>query len=144
MITKEYIQNFSRLQEQIDDLVNKYEALWQPLLPTIKQYFKIENISFDSIDKVEVDTGEINPSNIRVTYTNYGYRGSEDEQHIEEIPVSFFINENRIEEHKAKRESERNIATERERQRKIRDLNDQVQNLKIELEKLVTNERAPK
>lgn len=144
IITKEYIQNFSRIQEQIDDLVNKYEALWQPLLPIIKQYCKIENILVDSINKIQVDSGEINPSRIHVTYSVYGYRGSPDEEYTIEIPVSFFINENAVEEHKIKRESEKNIASERERQRKIAYLNEQVENLKIELEKLVTNERAPK
>lgn len=140
MITKEYIQNLSKLQTRIEDLVHERDEYSSALLPVIKQYCKIENITFDSIDKIEVDTGEINPSYIHVTYVVYGYRGSQDDQeYTVEIPVSFFINENAVEEHKIKRESEKNIASERERQRKIAYLNEQVQNLKIELEKLVTN-----
>ena len=141
MVTKEYIKNLSKLQTQIEDLVHKRDKYTSALEPIIKQYCKIENITFDAIGKIEVDTGEINPSYIHVTYIVYGCRGSQDEEHIVEIPVSFFINENAVEEHKAKRESEKNIAAERERQRKIRQLNEQVQNLKIELEKLVINER---
>jgi len=140
MITKEYIQNFSRVQEQIDDLVNKYEALWEPLRPIIKQYCKIENILVDSIDKIQVDIGEIHPSYIHVTYSVFGYRGSPDEEYTIQIPVSFFINENAIEELKAKRESEKNITSEKERQRKIVHLKEQMQSMEKELLKLNLDE----
>lgn len=141
MVTKEYIKNLSKLQTQIEDLMQERDVLSSVLEPIIEQYCKIENIGFDRIDKIEVDTGEINPSHIHATCVNYGYRGSQDEKYTIQIPISFFINENAVEEHKAKRVSERSIAAERERQRKIRQLNEQVQNLKIELEKLVINEK---
>lgn len=137
MIEKEFFENLNKIQNQIDDLTQKFDELCHTkLAPIIEQYLKIKHIGFDVIGKITVNTGLIYPSYVNVTYVNYGYYGSSDIEYEIGIPISFFINENAVDELLAEIESDKKKESERDRQRNIAALQEQMQSLEKQLEKL--------
>lgn len=92
----EYIQNLCKLQEQLDALRVQFETECLPLTEIAKKYLKLSNIPFDSIDKIDFDTGEINPSNAFVTITSCGWRGERDSTDTISIPIKFFTTDNAL------------------------------------------------